>query len=124
MKEKPDYPAPTCARVPRGKKPIEPHEPHNHRCSQCGLIWHHDPAQLMPGPMSSQVEHERARVAFRRSHECPTCGAEMHYIDQTGTPAQCVFDGTGEPIPITEQPVYHDDLLTQLKRSLLAESYE
>lgn len=78
----------------------------------------------MPGPTATPAEVKAANDAFHRSHECPTCGAEMHYIDQTGTPAQCIFDGTGGPVELKEQPVYQDDFQTSLKRSLLAMSYE
>lgn len=123
MSDYPDYlPGPEAKRRP-GTKAIEPHEPHNHRCRKCGLIWHHDPAVLMPTPYASKVECELANQAFKRSHNCPTCGTSQHYIDQSGTPAQCVYSGVGEPAILKEQPKYEDDFQAQLKRSLLAELY-
>lgn len=42
-------------------------QPHNHICSECGTVWHHDPTTI-PNTHDAHVQ----------AHSCPQCGVQEY----------------------------------------------
>jgi len=66
--------------------------PHNHKCDDCGVIWHHDPKAI--------PDDDRAHTV---AHSCPACGTQQYEKLGTGKPQYCSngvrcikLDGSGE----------------------------
>ncbi len=93
-------------------------EPHEHRCSDCLIAWHHDPIEVWPEPGITQDEHERLQTLHNKAHSCPKCGKQEFHIDNSGT--KPAFINTGERCePCKRIPKYQDDDRMAAKRGMI-----
>lgn len=93
--------------------------PHNHRCTNCRKVWHHDPNSI-----------PQREVEFDLAHTCPNCGTYVSMIDQTGGVPQYCNNGVrllhlqpGDR-PASETAPPHMQRLMELMGNMYGSEYE